>query len=78
MFFDFDNDGWPDLLPVNRNVYPEVDKQHLGNETTTEGTAPSRTFPQRPGQALALLVLREAWPWAISGMTGEFRLWSAT
>ena len=29
-FFDYDNDGWLDLLEVNGHVYPQVDQQQWG------------------------------------------------
>jgi hypothetical protein len=70
MFFDFDNDSWPDLILVNGHVYPEVDKFHLGldyresrllyhnngNGTFTDVTANAGTGITTPSSSRGLAV----------------------
>src|SRR5271155_4192900 len=49
MFFDFDNDGWPDLILVNGHVYPEVDSQHLGSTFQEPRILYHNTGPDQSG-----------------------------
>ena len=52
-FFDFDNDGWKDLLLVNGHVFPEVDRLNIDVKykdraicIATQAAAPSTIFPK--------------------------------
>ena len=57
MFFDFDNDGWLDLVMVNGHVYPEVDKFHLGSDYDE-----SRLLYHNNGDATFTEITAEAGP----------------
>ncbi len=65
-FFDFDNDGWPDILTCNGHVYPEV-----AENGTESGYRERKVLYRNDGKGKFLDVSLEAGPGILETVSGR-------
>jgi len=79
-FFDYDNDGFLDIVVANGHVYPQVDQVPMARRpgtgsascsTTTAATGRSTRWPLCPGPPGRSCAWHGAWPSAISTTTAD-------